>query len=253
MVIILITLVVGMLVRRGISKAFSLRKVSSSSSYAISQLLYFLILIVGFYAALSTLGIDLTGIAVIAGALSVGIGFGLQSILSNFVSGILILFEKNVTPGDIIQLESGVIGIVDMVNIRSTVIETPDRKRMIIPNTEIISKKLTNWSLEKKGVYQVSIPLSVKREADQIKVKEVLLNVAKKSGFSCNEPSPLAHLVKLTEGLQEWEMVIWVNQKPKKTQEESSFSTLTVEIESQLNQEGITLEKVACPTALFIK
>lgn len=88
----------------------------------------------------------------IAGALSVGIGFGLQSILSNFVSGILILFEKNVTPGDIIQLESGVIGIVDMVNIRSTVIETPDRKRMIIPNTEIISKKLTNWSLEKGSI-----------------------------------------------------------------------------------------------------
>ena len=253
-VILFLTLFLGVLVRRVVIKAFSLRKqLSSSLSYTISRLAYFLVLIVGFYIAFTTLGIDLTGIAVIAGALSVGIGFGLQAILSNFVSGILILFEKNVTPGDIIQLESGVIGVVEKVNIRSTVIETADRKRMIIPNTEIISKKLTNWPLQKKGVYQVSIPLSVKREANKTKVKQILLNVAKKSTFSCNEPSPLVHLVKLTEGFQEWEIVIWINQKPKKAQEEISFSHLTSELEAQLNQEGMTLEKATCPTILFMK
>lgn len=253
-IILLLSFLVGLLVKRAITKAFSYREqISPSSSYAISRLVYFFILIVGFYIAFTTLGINLTGIAVIAGALSVGVGFGLQAILNNFVSGILILFEKNVTPGDIIQLESGVMGVVEKINIRCTVIHTSDRKKMMIPNSEIISKKLTNWSLEKKDVYQVSIPLSVKREVDKAKVNEVLLNVAKHSPLTSNGFSPSTHLVKLTEGHQEWELILWLNQKSQKLEEDFSFSHLTDQIEKLMKEQEIKLEKISCPTTIFSK
>lgn len=251
-VILFITFIIGILVKRGVSKAFSLRHASSSANYAVSRLLYFAVILIGLYVALTTLGIDLTGIAVIAGALSVGIGFGLQSVLSNFVSGILILFEKNVTPGDIIQVESGVIGVVVKINIRSTVIETSDKKQTIIPNTEIISKKLTNWSHQKEGVYQVSIPFSVNRDVDKDKVVEAVIQVALNSPFSINDPTPLVNLVKLTEDYQEWELVIWVSQKEKRTQEKSTFNSLIGSFETVLKKEGIILEKISFPETLLL-
>ncbi|MDJ0651961.1 MAG: mechanosensitive ion channel [Simkaniaceae bacterium] len=248
--ILCLSFIIGLLVRVAITKTLSFGN-QISSSYAISRLVYFFILIVGFYVAFTTIGINLTGIAVVAGALSVGIGFGLQALLNNFVSGILILFEKNVIPGDIIQLESGVIGVVEKINVRCTVIHTSDRKKTIVPNSEIISKKLTNWSLGKKGIYQISIPLSVKREVDKARVKEILLAVSKRSFLSSIGFLPSANLVKLTEGFQEWELIVWLNQKAHKEGKDFSFSHLTEEIEIAMNAQNMTLEKISCPFLVF--
>lgn len=244
--ILFLSFIIGLIAKRAITKTLSFGN-QISSSYAISRLVYFLILIVGFYIAFTTIGINLTGIAVFAGALSVGIGFGLQTIINNFVSGILILFEKNVNPGDIIQLDSGVIGAVEKINVRCTVIHTSDGKKMIVPNSEIISKKLTNWSLEKKGVYQISIPLSVKREVDKARVKEILLAVSQQNFVSSIGFLPSANLVKLTEGFQEWELIVWLDQKAHKEEKDFSFSHLTEEIERAMNEQKITLEKIYCP------
>ena len=248
-IIILSSVLLGFLVKRAITKAFSMKKqFPRSSAYAFSRLIYFMVVIIGFYIAFMTLGIDLTGIAMIAGAISVGIGFGLQAILSNFVSGILILFEKSINLGDIIQLESGVIGIVEKINIRSTVIKTCDQKRTMVPNTEMISKKMTNWSLEKKGVYLVCIPFSVKRETDKTKIEEIILRLAKHYSLSSNGTYRPARLVKLSEEFQEWEIIFWRDQK---SQEALSFTYLVSEIEELMNKQGITLERISCPSTIF--
>lgn len=119
------------------------KHMNSSTLYGVGRLSYYVVLLTGIYIALTTIGIDLTGIAVVIGALSVGIGFGLQAIFNNFVAGIIILFEKKVRINDTIKLESGEEGVVSEINMRCTLIQTTDKREIIIPNTEIVSKKVT--------------------------------------------------------------------------------------------------------------
>jgi small-conductance mechanosensitive channel len=94
------------------SSSFLKQQIGSSTLYGVGRLLYYVILVIGIYVALTTIGIDLTGIAVVVGALGVGVGFGLQSIFNNFVAGIIVLFEKKVCINDTVQLESGEVGVV---------------------------------------------------------------------------------------------------------------------------------------------
>lgn len=238
-VIILLGYVLGALLRRGIQKAFSIRNYSESSGYTIGRLAYLLVVIIGFYCGLTFLGINLTGIAVIAGALSVGIGFGLQAILSNFVSGLLILFEKNMTPGDVIQLESGTIGKVFKINIRSTIIQTADRKMMVIPNTEMISKRLVLWSHEKPGKLQWRALFTTKRDVDRKKIKMIAEQALGKECF--------VHLIEVNESHQQWEVLGWTDPKKKKI----SFIEISDLIERSFMKEGIGVEKISSPQSFF--
>lgn len=245
--IIILSYLLGTLIRRAISKAFSLRNYSPSSSYAISRLAYFFVVIMGFYCALTTLGIDLTGIAVIAGALTVGIGFGLQAIISNFVSGLLILFEKAIIPGDMIQLDSGMMGKVLKINIRSTVIQTTDHRRILIPNTEMISKKLIHLSDEKRESFQWKIFFTVARESKKEKVKKAILTMAIPKEIPIEESH--LHLVLMTEASQEWELILWLDVRKEKMFS-SLFLTLSQEIEVTMQNEGITLGRVSSSCSL---
>jgi len=122
--------------------SFLEQQIGSSTLYGIGRLLYYVILVIGIYIALTTIGIDLTGITVVIGALGVGVGFGLQSICNNFVAGIIVLFEKKVCINDTVQLDSGEVGVVSEINIRCTLIRTNDDRVVIIPNTELVSKKV---------------------------------------------------------------------------------------------------------------
>ena len=114
--------------------------------YAISTMLHYAILLVGFFVALGALGIDLTKITILAGAFSVGIGFGLQNVINNFVSGLILLFERPIKIGDIIEV-SGNIGEVRQIGIRASIIRTKDGSEVIVPNGLLISGQVTNWTL----------------------------------------------------------------------------------------------------------
>ena len=130
-------------VKRYVSRLpFLEQQVNPSTLYGVGRLSYYVILVIGIYIALTTIGIDLTGITVVVGALGVGVGFGLQSIFNNFVAGIIVLFEKKVCINDTVQLESGEVGVVSEINIRCTLIRTNDDREVIIPNTELVSKKV---------------------------------------------------------------------------------------------------------------
>src|SRR6202043_2279753 len=100
--------------------------------YAISTMLHYSILLVGFFVALGALGIDLTKITILAGAFSVGIGFGLQNVINNFVSGLILLFERPIKIGDVIKV-SGVVGEVRRIGIRASVIRSADGSEVIVP------------------------------------------------------------------------------------------------------------------------
>ena len=121
-------------------------RLASGIPYAISTMLHYVILLVGFFIALGALGIDLTKITILAGAFSVGVGFGLQNVINNFVSGLILLFERPIKIGDVIEV-SGNVGEVRRIGIRASIIRTADGSEVIVPNGSLISSQVTNWTL----------------------------------------------------------------------------------------------------------
>ena len=150
-------------------------------------------LVVAAATALSVAGVDLSNLALIAGALSVGIGFGLQSVVNNFVSGLILLFERPIKVGDWIVTNSGE-GIVKKISVRSTEIETFDRSSIIIPNAELVASTVTNWT-HKNNMGRVRIPVGVAYGSDPVLVREILLK--------CAEENPL--IVRFPEPFVSWE------------------------------------------------
>lgn len=146
----------------------------------ISQIVKYFVVLIGFLVALSSLGVKLQNITILVSAFGVGIGFGLQNIISNFVSGIILSLEKPIKIGDLVQLD-GVWGLVKKIGIRTSIIESWDKGEIIIPNSEILSGKLSNWSLSTTEV-GLALPVDVAYGSDPRKVTELLIKVA------CNHP-----------------------------------------------------------------
>src|SRR5579883_2677129 len=138
--------------------------------------------------ALSYAGFNLSNLALVAGAFSVGIGFGLQSVVSNFVSGLILLAERPIKIGDLVVV-GGEEGIVRKISVRSTEIETPDRANVLVPNSFFITEKVKNWTL-RNNTGRVTIPVGVAYGCDPRKVKAILLKVAQEHPNVMSSPEP---------------------------------------------------------------
>jgi small-conductance mechanosensitive channel len=154
----------------------------------ITTTVYYVILLFGFFVALGMAGVDFNRFTLLAGAFGVGIGFGLQNIVNNFLSGLILLFERPIHPGDTIEV-GGVSGIVKNIGIRSSTISTGDGADAIIPNATLISEKLMNWTLTNPW-RRMEIHIGVAYGSDLQKVMEILLAVAAAESSVLKDPAP---------------------------------------------------------------
>src|SRR6202048_3343148 len=162
--------------------------------YAIAQIVSNVVLVVGIFIVLENTGIHLGALPVFAGAVGVGVGFGLQNIASNFISGLVILAERPITIGDRVEV-AGVTGQVQQIRARSTVILTNDNIVMIVPNTKFIDSPVTNWTYTDRRV-RFRVPVGVAYGSDIAKVCETLLAVGRENPNTLEEPVPSVFLKK---------------------------------------------------------
>ncbi|MBE9092764.1 mechanosensitive ion channel domain-containing protein [Tychonema sp. LEGE 07203] len=201
---------------------------------AIAVILRYLIVALGAICAIQSIGFDLASFAVVAGGLGVGIGFGIQDLTTNFVSGLTLLLDRPVKVGDFVELE-GLMGIVKKISIRSTIIITNDDSSVIVPNSKIISKKIINWSYE-NALLCLRVPIEVAENSNPLLVTETLLNIAYGEAGVLYEPNPKVLFVEFGEDSFKFELLVWTD---RPTEREVIKSSLNFAIEYNFRQQGI--------------
>lgn len=194
-----------------VEKLLGRTKLDLGARQAIGTITRYLILFVGFLIILQTVGINLTTLNVLAGAVGIGVGFGLQNIASNFISGLIILFERPVQVGDRIEVD-GINGKVVSIRARATHVRTNDNITIIIPNSKFISENVVNWSFEGKRI-RFRIPVGVAYNADLNLAKKLLLKVAEENGDVLSDPKPSVRLIRFGESSIDLELWVWSKEK----------------------------------------
>lgn len=184
-----------------------------STRTLIANIGYYLIVIFSTFLTLNFIGINLSSIALIAGALSVGIGFGLQNIVSNFISGIILMFERSIKIGDYVELSSDLKGRVSDIRMRSTTVTTNNNIDIIVPNQSFIENNVINWTMNDE-LRRFDIPFSVAYGSDPQFVIDVITEAVKNSGFEDIYTSEKRHtrvvMIGMGASSLDFELLIWL-------------------------------------------
>ena len=223
------------------AKSFVLHRFLSASGmdaslqYTLAQVVGYAALGVGLVVAMQNAGINLSALAVFAGAVGVGLGLGLQNIAANFISGLQILAERPIRIGDRITVD-GLTGQVESIRVRATTVVTNDNVAMIIPNSRIVSNTITNWS-HGGALVRFHIPVVVAYGSDAGVVREAMLGAAKEHPAVLKTPEPSVVLDGFAENLMTFELLVWTEQlssKPQKLRGDLNFA-----IECKLREKGV--------------
>lgn len=201
----LITNFISMIVDGGALKFLKLPK---GIPTAVSLVVRYFILIFAFILALSSLGIDMSNFNLMAGALGLGIGFGLQTIISNFISGIILIFERPILLGDTVEVQN-LLGKVTNIGVRASKIRTFDGAEVIVPNNNLISNDLINWTLS-DSVKRLEIKIGAAYGTDPNLVLKILKEEAKKDAFTLKDPLPNALFDKFGDSSLDFRLLVWV-------------------------------------------
>jgi len=199
--------------RKMMSLATKHQKLSLTSAKMISNIGYYIIVLITLLVALKSIGLDLSNLGLIAGALSIGIGFGLQTVVSNLAAGIILMFERTIRLGDYIEVSDTIRGTVNDMKMRSTTITTNDNIDVIIPNSSFIQNNVINWTLE-NDIRRIHIPFSVAYGTSNEKVEEIILEDLKHSGINYVEMPPkyttVIWMTAMGSSSVDYELVVWI-------------------------------------------
>ncbi len=185
------------------------KKVESGVGISINRLISYAFVLIGASVALSTIGIGLQSLAVLMGALGIGIGFGLQNIVNNFASGLILLFERSIKVGDVVQVNEK-WGKIKNLGLRATVVQTFDKSELIVPNSDLVSSTVTNWTLSDRQI-RVIIPIGVAYGSDVQLVTSILQRVALENEFVMKVPEPIVLFMNFGNSSLDFELRVFVS------------------------------------------
>jgi small-conductance mechanosensitive channel len=203
---------------------------------ALSSLVHYAILLVGFMVGLGALGIDLTRITIIAGAVGVGVGFGLQNIVNNFVSGLILLFERPIQVGDSVQLGT-LTGEVKRIGIRSSTVRTFEGAEVIVPNASLVSDQVTNWTLSDR-MRRIDLDIGIAYGTDPKRVIDLLSAVARANPGVLPEPAPIVLFLGFGDSALNFQLRAWTARFEEWLR---TRSELGVAVQAALKAEGIDI------------
>ncbi len=201
--------------RRQVLQAF---QIAEHTQFILLRFFHFALIIIGVLISLSTIGMSFTSLALIFGGLSIGIGFGLQNIASNLVSGFILIFERPIKIGDLVEImDINIFGRVGSINLRSTVIVALDEKEIIVPNSQLITESVHNLT-HYNNRYRLQVAIGVSYNSDVVLVKKALLEVAHAHPEVIKEPNPamesvtapFVRFVKFGESSLDFELLAWL-------------------------------------------
>lgn len=235
---ITLLLIISELVRRFLVKRVLVRyKITQGTRQSAATIVKYLIIFAGMFSILQTSGIDLSAFGILAGALGVGIGFGLQNITNNFISGLIILFEQPIKVGDRIEV-GDISGDVIVISARSTTIVTNDNISVIVPNSQFIDSQVINWSHNDRNI-RFNFPVGVSYKEDPEKIKAILLEVAERNTGVLKSPKPDVLFDEFGDSSLDFILRVWSSDyinKPKVLKSE-----LYYDIFKRFSEEGVEI------------
>jgi small-conductance mechanosensitive channel len=218
------------------TQVFSRMSIDMGMQYTLTRITHYLIMIIGAVVAFQFIGIDLTGLAIILGFLSVGIGFGLQNITSNFVAGLILLLERPIKVGDRIMVGNQEGDVVE-INMRSTTIRTLNNVAVIVPNSEFVSAKLENWSYGDETV-RMDVNVGVSYESDLETVVRSLTEVAAEHPEVLKNPAPDVLHIGFGDSAWNMRLRVWLGDSQRHLEVQSEINCAIVR-KFQQNRVGI--------------
>lgn len=212
-IVLLVAALVSLVLRAGLARYARTREANESSIYLLSRVLHYVILVIGALWALAVAGIPLTRFALFAGALGVGLGFGLQAIFANFVAGLVILFDRSLKVGDFVEVGNGLHGRVRDIHIRATRITTNDNIDILVPNAKFITDNVVNLTW-RDAERRMHIGFRAPYGADKGLVRKAALEAAAGVEFTLTgdpEREPQVWLTAFGESAMEFSLVVWLN------------------------------------------
>lgn len=240
--VLVATFVLAKLISRAIDRVARHRHPTVSHQlYTVNRIVYYFVIALGVIGSASVLGFQLDKLLIIGGALGIGIGLGLQSIVNNFVSGIIILLEKSIKVGDFIELDSGLMGEVKEIKLRSTLVRTNDNVDILIPSSEFISGRLINWTLE-ESIRRFRIPFGVAYGSDKDRVREAVLKAADQVSYTLNDDkhTPTVWMTGFGDSSLDFVLGVWVDATAVKRPTQVSSDYLWA-IDDALREAGVEI------------
>lgn len=232
-IVLLIARAVKQVLRERILTRF---KLDTGTRESLSTIISYFVSILGFLLVLQNVGINISSLAVFAGALGIGFGIGLQNLASNFISGVTLLFEQPIKVGDFIEV-GDLAGIVEQISIRSTTIRTIRGVAVIVPNSSFLENNIVNWTYRDPKC-QISLPVNVLEDSDSLLITEALLAAAAQETKVLHSPAPEVRFNGYREDVLDFELLVWIDQPAEQASIKSSLYYL---IESEFKVRDIAM------------
>ncbi|MFP4686711.1 MAG: mechanosensitive ion channel family protein [bacterium] len=233
--IVFFTVIISRFVRWVFKRKFADR-LKNGLDYTVSRIIHYIILVIGLLVGVESIGLDLSSLAIMFGFLGVGIGFGLQNIAANFVSGLILLMERPIKVGDMVSVGDE-IGTVSAIKLRSTRVSTLDNIDIIIPNSTFVEENVINWSHGEEKI-RLRVPVGVAYGTDARLLEELLLEVAADHPKVLEDPAPSVLFREFGDSSLNFELRVWLSSPRLRPR---TGSELNYSIYETLNENGIEI------------